>query len=341
MDRRLLLASGAYIDLSEYLLKSEAETLYAPLDAILNKQDKLISGTNIKTINGNSLLGGGDITISGGGDYLPLDGGTINGDLVVMGTIASSSTIVASGGISGRLVSSDYELRIEGSESPRIVWGNILEDREYQIISDGDGTKFLSNDGEYKTISSGSSSSGAYPEVSHGTSDTTLTLTPNIFHVWDEVSALTLTLGSETSGVANEFLFQFTSGSTATTLSLPNDIKLANELAIGPNMIYQVSILKGLASVLEFKNSPLEIEFYVNGSHFNALSNMTWEEFINSDYNPDIYNDKMFITGNYGNPKYAGSVYSDDDIEYFTIYTEGYGEVLLTDKILSTNYIIS
>lgn len=66
MDRRLLLASGAYIDLSEYLLKSEAETLYAPLDAILNKQDKLISGTNIKTINGNSLLGGGDITISGG-----------------------------------------------------------------------------------------------------------------------------------------------------------------------------------------------------------------------------------------------------------------------------------
>lgn len=59
MDRRLLLASGAYIDLSEYLLKSEAETLYAPLDAILNKQDKLISGTNIKTINGNSLLGGG------------------------------------------------------------------------------------------------------------------------------------------------------------------------------------------------------------------------------------------------------------------------------------------
>ena len=34
---------------------------------IANKQDKLVSGTNIKTINGNSLLGTGDITISGGG----------------------------------------------------------------------------------------------------------------------------------------------------------------------------------------------------------------------------------------------------------------------------------
>lgn len=34
---------------------------------INNKQDKLISGTNIKTINGNSILGKGDLEISGGG----------------------------------------------------------------------------------------------------------------------------------------------------------------------------------------------------------------------------------------------------------------------------------
>ena len=31
------------------------------------KQDKLVSGTNIKTINGNSLLGSGDLTIESGG----------------------------------------------------------------------------------------------------------------------------------------------------------------------------------------------------------------------------------------------------------------------------------
>lgn len=34
---------------------------------VQEKQDKLVSGTNIKTINGQSLLGGGDITIEGGG----------------------------------------------------------------------------------------------------------------------------------------------------------------------------------------------------------------------------------------------------------------------------------
>jgi hypothetical protein len=142
---------------------------------ISGKQDKLVSGTNIKTINGQSLLGSGNITIEGG--------------------------------------------------------------------SGGGGS---------------SSGSSAYSEVNHGASDTTFTLTPNTFHVWDEVSALTLALGSEISGVANEYLFQFTSGSAATSLTLSEDIKWANDNppTIVENMIYQVSILKGLASVLEFANAP-------------------------------------------------------------------------------------
>lgn len=32
-----------------------------------DKQDKLVSGTNIKTVNGESLLGSGDLTVGGGG----------------------------------------------------------------------------------------------------------------------------------------------------------------------------------------------------------------------------------------------------------------------------------
>lgn len=174
------------------------------LDNIGNKQDKLVSGTNIKTINGTSILGSGDITISGGGS---------------------------------------------------------------------------------------SSGNGAYAEVNHGTLDTTFALTPNTFHVWDEVSDLTLTLGSETSGVANEYLFQFTSGATATSLTLPDDIKWANDSAptIAENMIYQVSILKGLASVLEFSNKAGTITFFVTKGldtyEFTCIKGMTWEEFINSEYN--------------------------------------------------------
>lgn len=43
-----------------------------------SKQDTLVSGSNIKTINGNSLLGSGDITISGGGGGSGTDKGFDN-----------------------------------------------------------------------------------------------------------------------------------------------------------------------------------------------------------------------------------------------------------------------
>ena len=54
--------------------KLDAETYnsdkanFATKTELNGKQNTLISGVNIKTINGNSLLGSGDITITGGGD---------------------------------------------------------------------------------------------------------------------------------------------------------------------------------------------------------------------------------------------------------------------------------
>lgn len=125
----------------------------------ISAQEALVSGTNIKTINNESLLGSGNITISGGG------GG-------------GSSTI---------------------------------------------------------------------QEVNHGTSDTTFTLTPNVLHVWGTVGSLTLTLGTGESGVMNEYMFQFDSGSTATTLSLPSSVMWITDNTIEANKTYQVSILNNLA----------------------------------------------------------------------------------------------
>lgn len=47
---------------------ADAERKFAALNEEMdNKQPILVSGTNIKTINGNSILGSGDIVISGGG----------------------------------------------------------------------------------------------------------------------------------------------------------------------------------------------------------------------------------------------------------------------------------
>lgn len=50
-------------------------------------QEKLVSGTNIKTINNNSLLGSGNITISGGGSGGVSDV-TVNGTSVVTSGVA-------------------------------------------------------------------------------------------------------------------------------------------------------------------------------------------------------------------------------------------------------------
>lgn len=106
-------------------------------------------------------------------------------------------------------------------------------------------------------ISGGGGGSSAYEEVNHGTSDRTFELTPNTFHVWDEMTAMTLTLGDEIPGVANEYVFQFTSPATPTSLTLPDDIKFSEDLVIESNKIYQISILKGLGSVLSWDNGSL------------------------------------------------------------------------------------
>lgn len=48
-------------------LAATASAVKAAYDLANGKQDALVSGTNIKTINGNSILGSGDLVISGGG----------------------------------------------------------------------------------------------------------------------------------------------------------------------------------------------------------------------------------------------------------------------------------
>ena len=96
-----------------------------------------------------------------------------------------------------------------------------------------------------------SSGSGAYAEVNHGTGDTTFTLTPNTFHVWDEVASLDLSFADETAGVANEYVFQFTSGTNPTSLVLPDTIQWANdEPSIEANKTYQVSIVNNIGLIL-------------------------------------------------------------------------------------------
>lgn len=91
----------------------------------------------------------------------------------------------------------------------------------------------------------------AYQLINKGTSDTTFTILPNRKYVWGEVASLTITLGQEIAGVVNTYYFQFDSGNTATTLTLPSTIKwnYDEQLEILPNTRYQINIEGGIATV--------------------------------------------------------------------------------------------
>lgn len=86
--------------------------------------------------------------------------------------------------------------------------------------------------------------------IDHGTDDTMFELTPNILHKWGTVSSLTLTLATpEDDSVANYYMIEFTSGTTATSLSLPDTITWANDLNIEAGKTYQISILNNLGVI--------------------------------------------------------------------------------------------
>lgn len=87
--------------------------------------------------------------------------------------------------------------------------------------------------------------------VSKGTSDTTFTIESNKFYVWGSVSSLDITLGTlSDASVYNEYIFQFTSGSIATTLSLPSSVKWQSEPKVEENKTYQVSIVDNIGLIV-------------------------------------------------------------------------------------------
>lgn len=95
---------------------SDAMSGKAVASAISGKQDTLVSGTSIKTINNESILGSGNITVSGGGtsnyndltnkpqiNGVTLSGNKTSADLsipkILTGTTAPASTLGSNGDI--------------------------------------------------------------------------------------------------------------------------------------------------------------------------------------------------------------------------------------------------
>ena len=93
--------------------------------------------------------------------------------------------------------------------------------------------------------------------INHGTSDTTYQLAPNEFHIWGEVISLTLTLKEESNGFVDGYWFRFTSGSTPTVLTLPNNVQWYYEDGFTPeaNHTYEVTIIEGYACYTDYAST--------------------------------------------------------------------------------------
>ena len=91
--------------------------------------------------------------------------------------------------------------------------------------------------------------------VNHGTNDTgtsstSYSITPNVLHVWGEVTALYLDFAAGEAGVRNEYMFKFFSGSTPTTITLPVGVSWVQPLTTQQDKTYEVSIIDNLAAYI-------------------------------------------------------------------------------------------
>ena len=84
--------------------------------SIATKQSTLVSGTNIKTVNGSSLLGSGDITISGGGSSNTFENGlTQTGSVVKLGGTLEEDISIEGGPASSLSINIKNNLMVEQS----------------------------------------------------------------------------------------------------------------------------------------------------------------------------------------------------------------------------------
>ena len=77
----------------------------------------------------------------------------------------------------------------------------------------------------------------------------TQSISPKKFYKFESVTTLTITFSPKTPNVLNEYMFQFTSGETATVLNMPDSVRWIGDHTIEPNKTYQVSIVNNLAVI--------------------------------------------------------------------------------------------
>lgn len=140
----------------------------------------------------------------------------------------------------------------KGEKGDKMTYNDLTEEEKDDLASRMEVEVDLSEYAKKSDVQS------AIEEIVHkvvNQTDSVATIQPNVLNVWGEVASLDITLAEPTDNtIVNEYMVQFTSGVTATTLILPNTIKWMATPNIQPNKTYQLSIINNLGVIGEFSN---------------------------------------------------------------------------------------
>ena len=133
-----------------------------------------------------------------------------------------------------------------------------IQDGSISLSKIDNGVTSVKVDNVSKTPSNGIVDLGYINKQLIASTESSMTLSPNIYYrnTNADLSTLTITLGSvSNSNIINEYFVEFTTSSSGTTISLPGTIKWANgeTPTFEASTTYQISIVNNLGVVITFK----------------------------------------------------------------------------------------
>jgi hypothetical protein len=251
-------------------------------DALSAKQATLVSGTNIKTVNSQSLLGSGDITISPGSD-----GPLIIHATILSGSIRNDDNISAAVAVAALEEGRDVLLVTISSDNrrrrfPAYIWSaqsgqefvTFLKSKDddsmsytlsNSVISDDCSLDYFEKTTNKVTSLSSSSTNTQYPSAkcaydainpSVATSQPQGGMLPNVFYRLGTLSGnVTFALAIPAdSNILNHYYWSFETGSTAPTITWPSSITSwigGSAPTINANTHYEISVLDGIGAYME------------------------------------------------------------------------------------------
>ena len=130
-----------------------------------------------------------------------------------------------------------------------------IQDGSISLSKIDNGVTSVKVDNVSKTPSNGIVDLGYINKQLIASTESSMTLSPNIYYrnTNADLSTLTITLGSvSNSNIINEYFVEFTTSSSGTTISLPSTIKWANgeTPTFEASTTYQISIVNNLGVVI-------------------------------------------------------------------------------------------